>query len=115
MIKLHSLVLIICSIIGVIGHYLQFDIFRITACIPATIGLFIYLTNYLLSKRENLTRHIPFLITFIFGSITTIMSIKFLPQDFQPLRKIIIFTSMSLSAWTTIIIYIRTIWVTNKK
>lgn len=115
MYKIHFLVLLMCSIIGFTGHYLQFGIFRITPWIPATMGLLIFLTNNLFQGKKNILRHIPFLIALIFAIITTSMCIRFMPQVFQPLRKKIIFTLMSLSGWVIIIFYAKTLILTNKK
>lgn len=42
-----------------------------------------------------------------FGILTSIMCIRFLPQEFQPLRKKIIFSIMSVSAWITVVYNIR--------
>ncbi len=104
MIKIHSLVLMMCSVIGFTGHYLQFGVARLTPWIPATAGLLIFLVHYSYEKNKQRQWLYACLLIMIlaFGILTTNMCIRFLPQAFQPLRKKIIFSVMSLSAWITI-------------
>src|SRR5882724_8355611 len=91
MIRLHSLVLIVCSCIGFVGHYIQYGVARLTPWIPATIGIFIFLFSYRVRKENGIMKYLPIVPVFIFGVVTTIMCARFLPQEFQPVRKKIIF------------------------
>ncbi|MFT3909244.1 MAG: hypothetical protein QM737_07460 [Ferruginibacter sp.] len=105
MIKIHSIVLIICSVIGFTGHYYQFGVARLTPWIPATAGIIIILSDFLFKNRKSLLKYLPIIFVLAFGILTTNMCIRFLPQEFQPLRKKIIFSVMSVSAWATIIYF----------
>jgi len=103
MIKFHSFVLINCSVIGFTGHYLQFGVARLTPWIPAAAGLIIIVLHILFENKKGFLKYLPLLAVLAFGVLTTNMCIKFLPQEFQPVRKKIIFCLMSFSAWVTII------------
>ena len=109
MLRIHSVILVICSCVGFVGHFLQFGVMRITPWIPATFGVMIFESHLFFCQKESPIKYLPITITFIFGIITTIMCIRFLPQSFQPLRKKIIFSSMSISAWTTLFYTFKTI------
>ena len=94
----HSYILIVCSLIGFLGHYYQFKVWRITPWIPATIGsglLFIDRNKYWLNARIPIFKYG---IALGFGLIVTAMWVVFLPQEFQPIRKKIVFGVMSLSS-----------------
>lgn len=106
MIRIHSFILTICSLIGFTGHYYQFGIARLTPWIPAGIGLLIYVSDLWFRQKPAL-RNIPIFIIVCFGVLTTIMTIDFLPQDYQPIRKKIIFSIMSASAWTVLFLRFR--------
>lgn len=97
--KIHGLVLICCGIIGFTGHFLQFGVARITPWMPSAVGLFIILINYYLRNEPGFKKYLPLILAIVFGTVTTIMCFKFLPQASQPLRKKIIFIVMSGSAW----------------
>ena len=102
MIRFYSFMLIICSTIGFTGHYLQFGIARLTPWIPATVGILILIIHYWVKDKKGFLKYLPVIFVFVFGCITTNMCIKFLPQEFQPVRKKIIFSLMTISAWTTV-------------
>lgn len=104
---LHGLVLIICSIVGFTGHYLQFGVLRITPWIPASVGLFTMLMHYLLGDKPGFRKYLPLIPVIVFGVTTTIMCLRFLPQDIQPVRKKIVFSVMSISAGLTVIRQLR--------
>ena len=102
MVKNHGIILILCSIIGFTGHYLQFGVARITPWIPAAMGLSIILANARFKTTVGLIKFIPLIIIFVFGIITSMMCFKFLGQDAPPLRKKLIFSLMSISALVTV-------------
>ena len=102
MLRFHSIVLIVCSSIGFIGHFIQFGIARLTPWIPAVVGLLIMFLVSRAKRRKKFLNYMPVIPALIFGVVTTIMSIRFAQQDFQPLRKKIIFSVMSASAWITV-------------
>src|SRR4051812_1895298 len=102
MIKIHSAILFTCSVIGFTGHYLQFGVLRPTPWIPASAGCCILLLEWITKDRKSALKYVPLLAIMAFGILTTNMCIRFLPQDFQPVRKKIVFTLMSLSAWVTV-------------
>ena len=102
MIKNHGIILILCSIVGFTGHYLQFGVARITPWIPVAIGLSIILANWRFKTNSGFKRYLPLLMVVVFGILTTMMCIKFLAQDVPPLRKKLIFCLMSISAWVTV-------------
>ncbi len=105
MIKVHSIILIICSAIGFTGHYYQFGVARLTPWIPATAGVIIIFSDLLFKNKKGFLKYLPIIFVLAFGILTTNMCIRFLPQEFQPLRKKIIFSVMSISAWVTIIYF----------
>lgn len=102
MVKFHAFVLIVCSAIAFTGHYLQFGVARLTPWIPAAAGLVIFLLHLLFKNKKGFVRFLPLLAVLAFGILTTNMCIRFLPQEFQPLRKKIIFSVMSVSALATV-------------
>ena len=102
MIRFHAMLLILCGVISFVGHYLQFGVARITPWIPTAVGSFVLLAHFRFKNKSGLVRLLPILPVFVFGFIVTLMCIKFLPQDFQPLRKKIIFSIMSISSWITV-------------
>jgi len=106
-IRLHGYVLIICSMIGGLGYYLQYNYFQITSCIPATIGGVLLLITTLNFKNKHIQFILLFLVTLVFGIILTRMSVKFIPQQFQPMRKRVYFPVMALSSIITVIIMVR--------
>src|ERR1700749_2781280 len=99
-IRLHSGVLIICSAIGGLGYYLQYNYFQITSCIPATIGFILLLITALNFRNKAVQFTLLFLVTLVFGIILIRMSVKFIPQQFQPMRKRVYFPVMALSSIT---------------
>ncbi len=103
MVKFHSLLLIACSAIAFTGHYLQFGVARLTPWIPAAAGLVILILDLVFKNKKGFVKFLPLLAVAAFGILTTNMCIRFLPQEFQPVRKKIIFSMMSISAWITII------------
>jgi hypothetical protein len=115
MIRIHGLLLIACSTIGFIGHYLQFGIARLTPWIPATVGLFIIFLDYFLKDKRSFNKYLSIIPVIVFGVLTTIMCIRFLPQESQPYRKKIIFTLMSISAWTVVGNQARLLFLEKKK
>ena len=102
MIRNHGVILILCSIIGFTGHYLQSGVARITPWIPAAMGLSIILANARFKTNNGFKKYIPLFMVVVFGIVTTIMCIKFLAQDVPPLRKKLIFCLMSISALVTV-------------
>ena len=101
-IRIHGMVLIISSVIGFTGHLIQFGIPLWTPWIPAAAGFLIIFVNERAKQKKGLARNLPLIPTLIFGIVTSLMCIKFLPQQEQPIRKKILFTIMSTSAWITI-------------
>jgi hypothetical protein len=101
LIEYHGAILMTCSLTGVIGFYLQHGFLQPTAFIPSTIGVLLILITRIRFRNENLKFALLFLITLTFGIILTRMSIKFIPQDFQPLRKRIYFPIMASSSLVT--------------
>ena len=115
MIKFHLIILVICSIIGFTGHYLQFGVARLTPWIPAATGFFIFILHSWLRNLRCFLKYLPLFFIVVFGIITTMMCIKFLPQEFQPLRKKIIFSLMSISSWATILYSVRILLKANSE
>jgi intracellular septation protein A len=107
MIKTHTIVLSVCSAIGFFGYYRQFGIMRASAWIPAAAACFILFLYHLVKDRQVLLRYLPLLAVVLFGILTTNMTIRFLPQDYQPIRKKVIFTLMSASALITFLYELR--------
>jgi uncharacterized membrane protein YidH (DUF202 family) len=106
-IRLHSLVLVLCSLTGFFGFYFQYGIFQITAFIPAMVGLILFTISIIRSKN-NIARHaLLFLITLVFGIILTRMSATFIPQQFQPMRKRIYFPVMALSSIFAVVVMVK--------
>jgi hypothetical protein len=115
MLKYHAAVLTGCSFVAFAGHYLQFGLLRLTALIPAIVALFVLVLIALVKHKKGNWKQLPLLVVAVFGMLTTIMCIRFLSQEFQPLRKKIIFTIMSVSAWATIIYALRVMWKKMKE
>ncbi|RDY61462.1 hypothetical protein DX873_04680 [Flagellimonas nanhaiensis] len=103
-IRLHSIVLILCSLIGFIGHFLQFGVARITPWIPASVGMI--LMFFTLVPNKKIARYLSFFLIVSFGILVTNMLFTFWNQDFQPIRKKLIFLAMSLSSWVSILVFI---------
>ena len=93
----HALLLVLCSAISFVGHYLQFGIARATPWIPASVGFCLLV---LLRHRQSWaqSKWVILAIVVLFGLLTTRMGGKFWFQSFQPLRKKLVFTAMSVSA-----------------
>ena len=100
-IKLHGIVLVLCSLIGFVGHFLQFGVLRITPWIPASVGIVLILLDLIPNNR--VTRYLSIFLILGFGILVTNMLFTFWGQDFQPIRKKLIFLGMSLSSWTTLL------------
>lgn len=99
---IHGIVLILGTLIGFIGRYVQFNDIMVTSLIPGSTGLLIIVLANSNWRTENI-RHIAFfLVILVFGIILTRMSLKFVFQDFQPIRKRINFPVMALSSITSI-------------
>lgn len=107
LVRLHASVLIICSMIGLFGYYFQYGFFQVTACIPATVGMVLMIICSMQFGNAKVKYAILFLVTLAFGIMLTRMSVKFIPQEFQPLRKRIYFPVMALSSIAAVIIMIR--------
>ncbi|HJP62676.1 MAG TPA: hypothetical protein VJ844_04505 [Mucilaginibacter sp.] len=107
LIRIHASILIACSIVGLSGFYLQYHFFQVTACIPATVGLVLMIICSMQFENQKLKYGLLFLVTLVFGIILTRMSVKFIPQEFQPLRKRIYFPVMALSSIIAVILIIR--------
>ena len=112
MVKIHSVILMVCSIIGFIGHYSQFGILRATPWIPAIVGVLIFTLTT--QKKYFHYKLLPLVLIVIFGILTTCMCLEFLPQTHQPIRKKIIFSLISISAWITILYEIHGLKSMNK-
>lgn len=106
-VRLHGAVLILCSLVGAFGYYFQYHYFQITACIPAAIGTSLLLIAGTGVKDNSAGFMILFLITLVFGIMVTRMSIKFIPQTFQPLRKRVYFPVMAMSSIVTVVMIIK--------
>ena len=115
MIRNHGIILICCSIIGFTGHYLQFGVVRITASIPAIIGLSVIITNSWFKNNVGFKKYIPLIMVVVFGIVTNAMCVKFLSQDLPPLRKKLIFGLMSISALVTVASRVRVFLKENNK
>jgi len=102
-IRFHASVLIVCSLIGLFGYYFQYQYLQATACIPAAVGLSLLVITQMDIENQSLKFGLLFLVILIFGVILMRMSIKFIPQQFQPLRKRIYFPVMALSSILTVI------------
>jgi len=111
----HAIVLIIGTLIGFIGRYLQFNDIRFTALIPGSIGLLIIALAKAKCARENILHIAFFLVILLFGIILTRMSLKFAFQEFQPLRKRINFPVMALSSIVSIILMTKNYLESKKK
>jgi hypothetical protein len=104
LIYFHSAVLVVCSLIGFVGFYLQYNKFQLTAFIPGSVALLLLIVAKTKWHSDKLQFIILFLVTIIFGIILTRMSIKFVAQEFQPLRKRIYFPVMALSSIATVML-----------
>jgi len=96
MIKIHSVILMICS---------KFGILRATPWIPALVGVSILMLKALQKYAYN--KLLPLILIVGFGLLTTSMCLEFLTEADQPIRKQIIFSIMSISSWTTLLWEIR--------
>jgi hypothetical protein len=114
MIRYHFIILVTCSCAGFAGHYIQFGVFRLTAWIPAMAGLFALVLKYALKNSKGYLKYLPLFFILLFGILTAIMCIRFLPQPFQPLRKKIIFCVMSISALVTVIHDLKYMYLTGE-
>jgi uncharacterized membrane protein YjjP (DUF1212 family) len=103
----HGIVLFAGTVVGFTGRYLQFDDIRLTALIPGAIGLLIILLANIRWGKENTRHMIFFIMTLIFGIILTNMALRFIFEDFQPLRKRINFPVMALSSCIAVILMCR--------
>jgi len=99
---IHAIILIIGTLVGFIGRYFQFNDIRFTALIPGSIGLLIIVLSNSSWPKEDMRHIASFLVILVFGIILTRMSLKFVFQDFQPIRKRINFPVMALSSITSI-------------
>jgi len=113
MIRIHAAILVTCSFIGFTGHYIQFGVARLTPWIPAVMGIIIALIHKQFRNKKHWLKFLPVILVLIFGIITTRMCVRFLPQEFQPARKKIIFCMMSISAWVTMVFNALAIFRTN--
>jgi hypothetical protein len=93
----HAAVLILCSAVSFVGHYIQFGIARLTPWIPAAAGSVLWLIGRTGEVSRGKGRALQ-VITVLFGALTAGMCVGFWPQDIQPLRKKLVFTVMSVSA-----------------
>ena len=84
---IHAIILIIGTLVGFIGRYFQFNDIRFTALIPGSIGLLIIVLSNSSWPKEDMRHIASFLVILVFGIILTRMSLKFVFQDFQPIRK----------------------------
>lgn len=101
-INIHSIILILCSIISFIGHYFQFQVIRMTPWIPASIGLLLLLISTLKTKNTKVIHLFSMCLILGFGILVTSMCFFFLPDESQPIRKKIIFLIMPLSLWISL-------------
>ena len=111
---IHGIVLIIGTLVGFIGRYFQFNDTRFTALIPGSTGLLIIV----LANANSERKYAPlafFLVILVFGIILTRMSLKFVFQEFQPLRKRINFPVMALSSIVSIILITKNYLQSKKK
>lgn len=107
---LHAGVLIGSSAIGLAGYYRQHHVFQITACIPAAVGALLLLLAHLPLRRERLRAWLLLLLSFGFGLVVTRLALRFVAQDFQPLRKRLYFPAMALSSLLTCLLLARALW-----
>lgn len=107
LVRLHASVLIVCSMIGLFGYYFQYGFFQVTACIPATVGMVLMIICSMQFSNPRVKYAILFVLTLAFGIMLTRMSIKFIPQQFQPLRKRIYFPAMAVSSIIAVVVMIR--------
>lgn len=110
----YSLILLLCSCVGFTGHYLQFGILRITPWIPAFIGILLLSIQYMKNKYRTFKTYLSLLILFALGILVLKMNWTFLFQDWQPLRKKIIFTVMSVSSTIALISILKTQFKTHR-
>jgi hypothetical protein len=103
-VQFYSGILILCSSIGFVGHFLQFGVWRITPWIPASIGILILLLTRL--KYQKAAYNLIILTILGFGGLVTNMCLKFWGQGFQPIRKLLIFSMMAFSSWISLLIII---------
>ena len=111
---IHGIVLILGTLMGFIGRYIQFNDIRVTALIPGSTGLLIIVVANSNWPKENIRHIVFFLVILVFGIILTRMSLKFVFQDFQPLRKRINFPVMALSSIASIFLMTKN-YLKNKK
>lgn len=93
----HAVVLVLCSAVSFVGHYLQFGVARFTPWIPATAGCTLLALHRAQRSWPRVRWALP-AVTALFGLLTLCMVVRFWPQAHQPLRKKLVFTTMSLSA-----------------
>ncbi|MBS1664884.1 MAG: hypothetical protein JST68_27805 [Bacteroidetes bacterium] len=104
-VRIHGLILIGCSLIGLFGYYFQNHFFQITACIPAAMGLLVAGISFFGAGRVR--DAVLFVIVLAFGVMLTRMSLKFVFQPWQPLRKRIYFPVMAMSSIVTVFVMVR--------
>ena len=100
-VTLHGAILIGCSLIGTVGYRLEHGRFQITSGIPAVVGLGLILVAQRNLGTGRAGAWLLFAVTLAFGVVVTRLSFRFVPQDFQPLRKRIYFPVMALSSIAT--------------
>jgi uncharacterized membrane protein YfcA len=105
--RVHAAVLICSSLIGIVGYYRQHGVFQVTACIPATAGLVLILLTTLDFTSERTRAWLLFGVAFVFGLIVTRLALRFVFQDFQPLRKRLYFPAMTLSSIVSCAVLLR--------
>jgi len=101
LVTLHAAVLLCSSLIGSVGYYLQYSRFQITACIPGAVDIALLVLSRVCLTSERLRAWLLLAITLAFGLVVTRLALRFLPEDFQPLRKRIYFPVMALSSVLT--------------
>jgi len=111
---IHAIILVIGTLVGFIGRYLQFNDIRFTALIPGSIGLLIIVLSNSSWPKEDIRHFAFFLVILVFGIILTRMSLKFVFQDFQPTRKRINFPVMALSSMASIFLMTKN-YLKNKR
>src|SRR5882724_3947401 len=104
---LHGIVLLIGTFVGFTGRYIQFHDIRLTALIPGSFGLLIIVLATTNWARDEVRNAACFVVILVFGIILTRMSLKFVFQDFQPLRKRINFPAMAISSITALVLLVK--------
>jgi hypothetical protein len=111
----HGTLLLLGSLVGFVGRYIQFSDLRLTALIPRSIGISIIILANVKWRKEEIKQIVVFLIILIFGIILTWMALKFIFQDFQPLRKKINFPVMALSSIIAIVLMSKNYFKSRKQ